>query len=134
MLLTCNDPTGTTFTSLLSHRCHTGLVEKGIEIFESMRMIFEMMPDVKHYVSMTDLLGRSGNRSMVEKILSRIPARCSLSIWLSLLGACHAHSNATLGKLAFDYAVSLRPKEAAPYVLMSNVYGCNDMPADLLVL
>lgn len=123
MQLTCNEPSGTTFTSLLSNCSHTGLVEKGIEIFESIRMIFDMRPGVKHYVSMIDLLGRSGNLSMAEKILDRIPARCNLSIWLCLLGACRAHSNVKLGKVAFDHAVSLQPKEAAPYVLMSNIYG-----------
>ena len=122
---TLNWPDGPTFTSLISACSHTGLVEKGVEFFISISEMYGMKPDLKHYVCMVDLLGRAGGLDMVENLLQSFPGKADISLWLCLLGACRAHGNVMLGKCAFDNAVKLQPEEAAPYVLMSNIYCDN---------
>ncbi|KAI5070670.1 hypothetical protein GOP47_0015013 [Adiantum capillus-veneris] len=126
--LTCIKPTESTFTSLLSACSHSGFVDKGVFMLESMRVDFGLKPDMKQYVSLIDLLGRSGNLNLAKRAVHKYPsAQRDLSLWLCLLAACRAHNDVCLGEFAFDRAVCLQPMEAGPFVLMANVYGCTEM-------
>lgn len=114
---------GAIFLSLLSACSHAGMVDRGVQYLESMTRDYSITPEMQHYVSVVDLLGRAGYFGMVEHLLSKMPMEPDLSLWLCLLGACQKHSNLVLGKRAFDFAVQLEPKHAAAYVLMSNIYA-----------
>ena len=72
---------------------------------------------------MLDLLGRAGNFTLIETLLDSLPMQADVAFWLCLLGACRQHCNVKLGKRAFDHAVHLQPKQAAAYILMSNIYA-----------
>lgn len=117
------NPNGVTFLSLLSACGHAGLVDKGVEYFESMSRNYGITPAIEHYVSMVDLLGRAGHFKMLRRLLVTMPVEPDLAMWLCLLGACRKHRKVALGKLAFDEAVSMEPANAAAYVLMTNIYN-----------
>lgn len=116
-------PNGITFLSLLSACSHAGLVEKCVEYFHSMSRDYGITPEIVHYVSLVDLLGRAGCFREIEDLLSKMPMQPSLEMWLCLLGACQKHGEVMLARHAFDCAVRLQPRHAAPYVLMSNIYA-----------
>lgn len=116
-------PDRVTFLSLLSACSHDGLVDKGIEYFELMSRDYGLSSEVKHFVSLFDLLGRAGDFRRLKGILSRMPVQPDVAVWLCLLAACRNHGNVEMGKFAYDCAVQLQPKEAAAYVLMSNIYA-----------
>lgn len=116
-------PDGVTFLSILAACCHAGLVARGVEYFDSMNRDYDITPNIEHYSSMVDLLGRAGDFTRVEHLLSTMPMKPNLAIWSSLLGACRKHGKIALGEQAFDGAVSLEPKHASAYVLMSNIYS-----------
>lgn len=116
-------PDGVLFTSILSACSHAGLVMEGLDYFASMMQDHGITPTLRHFSTMVDLLGRAGDFKRVVDILEKMPFQDDLSFWLCLLGACRLHSNIELAKQAFSQAVKLHPKQAAAYVLMSNVYA-----------
>ncbi|KAK9293240.1 hypothetical protein L1049_021231 [Liquidambar formosana] len=54
------EPTDVTFLSLLHACSHVGLVEKGMELLESMAKVHGISPRMEHYASVVDMLGRAG--------------------------------------------------------------------------
>ncbi|KAH7366077.1 hypothetical protein KP509_18G062200 [Ceratopteris richardii] len=109
------------FTAVLAACSHAGFVVGGTESFMSIKSDHHLSPDVTHYGTMVDLLGRAGNFLWLEDLLSRIPLQIDPSIWSSLLGACRVHGYLELGKQAFYQAVQFHSKEGSAYVIMSNI-------------
>ena len=128
MQLSGSNPDEVTFVSLISASSHAGLIYQGLEFFESMSRDYFVTPDLKHYGTILDLLGRAGDFQKLQCVVSILPSQTDLATWLCLLGACRIHGNVELAKLAFDSAVRLQPKEAAPYILMSKIYIDSGLP------
>eukprot|EP00250_Pteridium_aquilinum_P020504 c24836_g4_i1 orf=98-943(-) len=114
-----------TFISVLSACSHSGLVVEGLEY---MSIDSSMTGEHTHLNIIMDLLGRAGDFKRLESLLKRMSVQADLTVWLSLLGACSAHGNLELAKHAFDQAVRMEPKQAAAYVLMSNIYADAGLP------
>ncbi|MCO5569616.1 hypothetical protein L7F22_023332 [Adiantum nelumboides] len=117
------NPNQATFVSLLSACCQTGLKQKGIDLFESMCAVYGVTPRIQHVGCMIDLLGRLGDFDKVEELLSTMQVQPDIAVWLGLLGACQIHGNVELGKYSYEHAVRLQPRQAAIYVLMSNIFA-----------
>lgn len=107
---------------LLSVCSHAGKVDRGLEYFESMFKGYGIIPNEEHYESMIDLLCRAGDFTKVKDVLSK-EAVPSLSISLSLLGACQNHGSMALGSWAFDWSMHMQPKQAQAYIMMSNIHA-----------
>lgn len=116
-------PDEVTFIVVLSACSQIGLVRKGLEYFYSMRAGYGLTPDLRHYGSLLDLLGRTGEFERVEKLLSQLPKQADIHMWLSLLCACCAHGNLALAKHAYEIALNLCPQEANLYGVMSKMYA-----------
>lgn len=112
-------PDNVTFTSVLSACSHTGFVIKGLEYFESMSREYGLTPDLKHYSSMLDLLGRAGDFKEAGEMLGRMPMQADQAVWMCLLNACRTYGNLKLAKQVFDDAVKLQVKQAT---------ACFDVP------
>ncbi|MCO5580387.1 hypothetical protein L7F22_034253 [Adiantum nelumboides] len=117
------EPDAVTCTSVISACTHDGLVSEGLDYFESITKDGSIVPDLKHYGSLVDLLGRAGDFKRLESMLRVLPKQANLAMWLCLLGACRIHGNLGLGEEAFDNAVKMQPEDATAYVMMSNVYA-----------
>lgn len=117
-------PNAITYLSLLSSCSHAGLVEEGVELFESMSTVHGIAPEIEHFVTMVDLFGRAGCFPRIETLLATMEPTvlANMSLWLCLLCACQKHGRVELGELAFRCAVELEPKNPGPYVVMSNIY------------
>lgn len=134
MLAAGVNPNEVTFLPLLSACCQIGLTQKGVKYFESMSEVYHVTPKIHHYGSIIDLLGRAGDFNRIEELLSTMQMQPDLAMWLGLLGACRVHGNVDLGKLSYDHAVRIQPKQAAAYVLMSNMYvdaGMQDQASEV---
>lgn len=116
-------PNSITFLSLLSACSHAGLVEKGVEYFESMGREHGLTPQIEHYVCVVDLLGRAGHLNTAELLLETMPLQPDMATWLCMLAACRKHGKVELGVKAFKHAVHLQPKHAAPYTMMVSIYA-----------
>eukprot|EP01018_Ginkgo_biloba_P037964 Gb_20910 [translate_table: standard] len=120
-----------TFIAVLSACSHVGLVDEGRHYFDSMSQDYGIAPRVEHYTCMVDLLGRAGCLDEAEGFVHRMPFEPPALIWRTLLGACRIHGNMELGKHAAEHILLLEPKDAAAYVLLSNIYAAVGCWADV---
>ncbi|XP_057515096.1 pentatricopeptide repeat-containing protein At3g05340 [Amaranthus tricolor] len=118
------EPTDVTFISLLHACSHVGLVEKGMEFFESMSKFHHINPRMEHYACVVDLLGRAGRLSDAKKFIDDLPDRPGILVWQALLGACSIHGDSEMGKYAAEQWFLLEPENPAPYVQLANIYSC----------
>ncbi|KAJ7517124.1 hypothetical protein O6H91_21G011200 [Diphasiastrum complanatum] len=116
-------PGEVTYTSVLSACAHSGLVDQGRYVFDSMCKNHGVTPTKEHYACMADLLGRAGCLADAELFINKMPIQPDSVVWMTLLGAARNHGHVEIGRRAFDRVVKLDPKTASPYVLLSNIYA-----------
>ncbi|KAI5057039.1 hypothetical protein GOP47_0028857 [Adiantum capillus-veneris] len=115
-------PSEVSLLMMLSACGHAGLLVEGLDYFVSMREDHNYKPEIKHYGSLLDLLGRAGDFRRLENLLQRVPVGSGdFAIWTCLLGACCTHANIELALEVFQDAVQYIPGESSTYVLLSNV-------------
>ncbi|KAF9620483.1 hypothetical protein IFM89_013100 [Coptis chinensis] len=118
------DPNHITFTSLLSACSHSGLIEEGRKCFYDMKK-HSVVPEVKHYACMVDMLGRAGYLDEALGLINKMPSEPNDGVWGALLLACRIHGNTELGELAAKNLFQLEPEHTGYYVLMSNIYAAS---------
>ncbi|XP_010275204.1 PREDICTED: pentatricopeptide repeat-containing protein At3g49710 [Nelumbo nucifera] len=116
-------PTSITFISVLSACAHTGKVDEGWNYFNMMNDKFGIKPQAEHYSCIIDLLGRAGKLDEAVKLIETMPFDPGSIGWAALLGACRTHRNMELGAKAAEQFLLLEPSNAAPYVMLSNIYA-----------
>ncbi|KAK6163797.1 hypothetical protein DH2020_000661 [Rehmannia glutinosa] len=112
-----------TFIGVLSACSYSGKVKEGKEIFESMKSKYMIEPTTEHYACMVDLLGRAGELNEAMSLINEMPVEADAIVWGSLMGACRNHMNSDLAEVAAKKLLQLEPKNAGPYVLLSNIYA-----------
>ncbi|KAJ0987545.1 hypothetical protein J5N97_005901 [Dioscorea zingiberensis] len=120
-------PDHVTFVGVLSACTHAGLVEKGLEVFHSIKDKFGLTYTGDHYACVVDLLSRSGRFLEVEEIISSMQMKPNKFLWASLLGGCRIYGNLKLAKMAAEALFEIEPENAATYVTLANVYASNNM-------
>lgn len=127
-------PRDITFTAVLKACSHGGLVEKGLEIFESMKRDHGVEPRLEHFGCMVDLLGRAGKLEEAEKFIHEMPVKPNAPIWGALLGACRIHRNVEVGERVGKILIQMKPEHSGYYVLLSNIYARTNKWKDVTVM
>ncbi|KAI5071931.1 hypothetical protein GOP47_0014182 [Adiantum capillus-veneris] len=123
MIAEGEEPDASTFINLITACNHAGLVGKGHMCIALMGDKYGVTPAMEHFTCMLDLLGRAGCIGAMVIMINEVPFHPNNVFWLSVIGACRKWGIVELGKLAFENAVVLPEKRAAPYVGMSNIYA-----------
>lgn len=123
MIASAERPDGITFVAVLTACSHSGLVDAGIKIFNSMDQEHGVEPVLDHYTCIIDSLGRAGRFQEAEVLLDEMPYKDDPVIWEVLLSSCRVHANVSLAKRAADELIHLDPQNSAPYVLLANIYS-----------
>ncbi|KAK9094263.1 hypothetical protein Scep_025732 [Stephania cephalantha] len=116
-------PDYVTFVAVLVACSHGGLLEDGLQVFESMRCQYGVEPGFEHYGCVVDLLGRAGKLVEAYEFIERMPIKPNSIIWRTLLGACVNYNNLELAKLVKEKISLIDPSHDGDYVLLSNAYG-----------
>ncbi|XP_030548630.1 pentatricopeptide repeat-containing protein At2g33760-like [Rhodamnia argentea] len=116
-------PNKITFVSLLYACSHAGLVEDGLRVFSLMQNDYGVEPDVQHYTSMVDLLGRAGRFDEALKLMDHMRVEKDQGLWGALLGACRKHRNVDLAERTAKSLLELKSNNPGHYVLLSNIYA-----------
>ncbi|XP_031262535.1 pentatricopeptide repeat-containing protein At1g09220, mitochondrial-like [Pistacia vera] len=115
-------PNRVTYLSVLSACSHGGLVEEGLKFFYKMVKECQVLPDIKHYGCLVDMLGRAGRLEEAEKIALEIPSEiANVIIWRTLLGSCSFHGNAEMGERVTRKILEMERGYGGDYVLMYNI-------------
>ncbi|XP_021842947.1 pentatricopeptide repeat-containing protein At3g09040, mitochondrial [Spinacia oleracea] len=115
-------PDRVTFLCVLTGCNHSGLVEEGRRVFESMKSLHGIEPDPRHYSCMVDLLGRAGLVCEAEELLKLSLIRDSSLMWSSLLRSCRIHKNVVVGQRVAKRLVELEPGNSGVCLQVSNFY------------
>ncbi|KAL1833815.1 hypothetical protein DCAR_0103940 [Daucus carota subsp. sativus] len=116
-------PDRITLVVILNACSHSGLVQEGLCIFESITSYYGVSLDQEHYACLIDLLGRAGKFDEVLKQLKRIPFEPDSRVWNALLGVSRIHGNIEMGRMAAEHLVKLDPLSYAGYVALSSIYA-----------
>lgn len=118
-----HEPNHVTFLAVLSACTHAGLVDEGWNIFNTMKSHYGIEPEADHYACMVDILGRAGLLDEAIDLIRSMPFKPHSGVWGAILGASKTHLRLDLAKLAAQHITDLEPKNATPYVVLSNMYS-----------
>ncbi|KAG2239029.1 hypothetical protein Bca52824_089889 [Brassica carinata] len=124
-------PDWITFVAVLLACNHAGLVDTGMEYFDSMVRDYRVEPRPDHYTCMVDLLGRAGKLEEALELIRSMPFKPHAAVFGTLLGACRVHKNVELGELAAEKLLELDPSNAAGYVQLANIYASRNRWEDV---
>ncbi|XP_010246114.2 PREDICTED: pentatricopeptide repeat-containing protein At4g19191, mitochondrial-like [Nelumbo nucifera] len=116
-------PDRVTFLGLLTACVNSGYVKEGWECFQEMTKIYGCQPNQEHYACMVDLLGRAGHINEAVDLIRTMPIEPDARVWGPLLSACKMHSETRLAEFAAEKLISMEPKNAGNYILLSNIYA-----------
>nr|AYM00633.1 pentatricopeptide repeat protein [Salvia miltiorrhiza] len=117
-------PNEVTFIAVFAACSHSGLVDDGKQLFQTMKADHGVEPNADHYACVVDLLGRAGRLDEAYDIINLMPVGLDkVGVWSSLLGACRIHQNVQLGEISAFNLFKLEPNVASHYVLLSNIYS-----------
>ncbi|GAV75769.1 PPR domain-containing protein/PPR_2 domain-containing protein/PPR_3 domain-containing protein [Cephalotus follicularis] len=118
-------PNEVTFVAVLTACSHCGLVEEGLNIFNSMQEYYGIEPGTEHYGCLVDLLGRSGRLKEARDVIEKMPMRPGRSTWGAMLSACRAHGDLEMAEKALTELLKLEPEKEGGYIMLSNIYAAS---------
>ncbi|KAF3794210.1 Pentatricopeptide repeat-containing protein [Nymphaea thermarum] len=127
-------PDDVVFLSVLHGCSHAGLVDEGLQCFNSMVKEHGIAPGMDHYGCMVDLLCRAGLVAKAFEFVESMPFKPDSVVWRSLLGACKYHGNDALAGRIMSVILELEPTYSGNYVLLSNIYASNSQWENVLEL
>ncbi|XP_019423578.1 PREDICTED: putative pentatricopeptide repeat-containing protein At3g05240 [Lupinus angustifolius] len=116
-------PDSVTFLCALTGCNHTGLIDEGRIVFDTMQSLHGINPDRQHFSCMVDLLCRTGLLYEAEEFLLQAPVKGDAFMWSSLLRSCRVHKNEEIGTRAAQMLVELDPDDPAVWLQASNFYA-----------
>ncbi|XAR54799.1 hypothetical protein NMG60_11030102 [Bertholletia excelsa] len=118
------NPDKVTFIGLLMTCSHSGLIEEGRALFESMNSVYGFKPEMDHVACLVDMLGRGGYLEEARDLAAMYSQmeRGSISSYETLFGACLAHGHMEMGSNLGRDLKLLEPQNEMSYVLLSNLY------------
>ncbi|GMY38615.1 pentatricopeptide repeat-containing protein At3g12770-like [Fagus crenata] len=118
-------PNAGTFLGVLCACCHSGLAEKGRQIFVDMTSRFSVSPKLEHYACYIDLLARVGLVEEALEVVFSMPFEPNKFVWSALLGGCLLHSRIELARYVSRRLVEVDPDNSAGYVMLANAFAVN---------
>lgn len=82
-----------------------------------------MEPRREHYVTVVDILCRSGRFEQAERLVGQMPFIPDEIMLSSVLNSCRIHKNQELAKKVAEKLFNMDIRDAASYVNMSNIYA-----------
>ncbi|XP_068647840.1 pentatricopeptide repeat-containing protein At1g11290, chloroplastic-like [Aristolochia californica] len=120
-------PNQVTFTCLLSACSHGGFVDKGLEIFQSIKETYGVEYTREHYSCMVDALSRSGKIEDTYKLIMEIiPKEVNDSILGAFLNGCKMHARGDMARRLVEDLNKMDLDRPGGLVTLSNIYAANE--------
>ncbi|KAI9113819.1 hypothetical protein K1719_015070 [Acacia pycnantha] len=118
---------GNALIDMYGNCSHSGLVDQGMQIFNSIHSEYGFEPSVEHYACIVDLLGRCGYLVEALQILESMKSSATTSIWGALLAGCMMHKNVKIGEIAAHHLFQIEPNNASNYIALCSIYETHGM-------
>lgn len=117
-------PDEITFSALLCTCCHSGLLNKGEEIFKRMKSEFGVEPQTEHYVYIVKLMGMAGKLEEAFKFVMSLRKPIDSGILGALLSCCEVHENTHMAEVVAEKIFESEEQRRSVYkVMLSNAYA-----------
>ncbi|XP_022159804.1 pentatricopeptide repeat-containing protein At4g04370 [Momordica charantia] len=117
------EPNHVIFLSVLSACSHSGLVNQGLRIYESMTRDFLMPPNLEHRACIVDLLSRAGKVEEAYSFYKMMFQEPSIDVLGILLDACRVNGSVELGEAIARDIFALKPVDPGNYVQLAHSYA-----------
>nr|XP_043638624.1 pentatricopeptide repeat-containing protein At2g33680 [Erigeron canadensis] len=111
------------FLCVLTACNHSGMVQEGKMVFDSMKTVHGVDPDSQHLACMVDLLGCKGSLEEAEVLLKQAQVSDESFIWSSLLHHCRVHRNEAVGRRIAELLIKIEPSNPEAWLQASNFYS-----------
>ncbi|GAB2232108.1 hypothetical protein Drorol1_Dr00011131 [Drosera rotundifolia] len=115
-------PNHVTMTAILAACSHSGLVDEGRMILNSMKDEYGIEPSTEHYACLVDLLGRCGHIEEAYELIKNSESARGSSVWGALLSASMIHKHPEMAEIAARHLFVLEPRNASNYIALGSVY------------
>lgn len=112
-----------TFTAILTACSHTGLVQEGLELLNSMEPVYKIQPRMEHYAVAVDLLGRAGLVNKAKELIESMPLNPDPMVLKTFLGACRACGEIKMATQVANHLLEIEPEDHFTYVSLSHMYS-----------
>ncbi|KAK4742367.1 hypothetical protein SAY87_000368 [Trapa incisa] len=117
-------PNEITFVNILSACVHAGLIEEGVEIFNSMEVEYGIEPSTEHFACVVGMLGRSGRLDDAEGFIRKMmPVTADRAVWGALLNSCSVFRRIDIAERVTRELLVLDGDSKAWRIAMSNAYA-----------
>ncbi|WOH08779.1 hypothetical protein DCAR_0728227 [Daucus carota subsp. sativus] len=119
-------PNPVTFTCVLSACSHGGFVDKGLEIFRSIRKCYDIEASQEHYSCVVDLLCRFGRMDETYDFVKEMPLAVTESIIGAFFNGCKLHNRRDLAKKIVNVLSEMETRRPGGFVTLSNICGAEE--------
>ncbi|KAK8470954.1 hypothetical protein PHAVU_003G103200 [Phaseolus vulgaris] len=118
-------PNDVTFVGVLHACSHSGLVDKGLELLNSMNGKYGVTPDAKHYTCVADMLGRVGRIEEAYELAKsvRVEGDEYAMLWGTILSASRLYGRVDIALEASNRIIESNQEVAGAYVTLFNAYA-----------
>lgn len=125
-------PDSGTLLGVLCACSHSGLLDKGREVFKEMIRSNAVSPRLEHYACYVDLLARSGFIEEALGVVTSMPLEANNYVWGALLAGCVVHNRLELARTISSNLVEVDPGNSGGYVLLSNSFAADSQWRDVV--
>lgn len=123
-------PDHITFVGVLSACSHAGLVDEGLEFWESMVYDYGILRGPDHYACIVDMLSRAGRLEEAFEMICRMPAGPHAGALGALLAGCKTYCNLEIAESIAEKLFELEPENTGNYILLSSIYASREQWED----
>ena len=98
-------------------------MNEGRAYFNSMAEDYKIVPSLKHYGCMIDMLCRHGKVHEAYQMIKDMPIKANSVLWKMVMAACRVHGRSDLASKAFRELQQLMPIDDGDAITVSNVYA-----------
>ncbi|KAL0558779.1 hypothetical protein IC582_003361 [Cucumis melo] len=105
---------------------HGGLINQGMMVFEAMKDVYNISPQIRHYACMVDMYGKAGLLDEAEAFIKEMPMEAEGPVWGALLHACQIHGNEKKYEKVRECLLGSKGVTVGAFALLSNTYASCD--------
>ncbi|KAH7433061.1 hypothetical protein KP509_07G053200 [Ceratopteris richardii] len=96
-------PDAVTLTCIMKACSSVGAIEKGQMYYDSMSVIYGIVPSFEHHNYAVKLLGYAGDFDKMMAVIKKLSFLDEQPVWFSMLSTCQKFGNIKYGNIAFKY-------------------------------
>ncbi|CAI9268793.1 unnamed protein product [Lactuca saligna] len=116
-------PDAITIVGVLSACSRSGLVDKGVDVYNKWVNTYGFDPTVEMCSCVVDLLGRSGRVNEALTFIKMMSLEPGPSVWGALVSGFEVHMDYDTRVLGYESLIKIEPENPSNYVSLSNLYA-----------